>query len=91
MEDTITLLRDSILFEREELANDILAELNIDSIEYSLFNKLIERITIYDRKQYKKIHAFELQKVHDQVNLGRLQNETKNPNQISIYDQINNI
>lgn len=88
MDETIQLLRGAILLEREELANDILAELNIDSIEYDVFDRLLERITQYDKKQYKQIHTFELQKVHDNVNFGRLQYEVHNPNQITIYDEI---
>lgn len=88
-EKTIDLLRGGILLEREELANDLLAELGVDSIDYNVFDKLVERITQYDKKQYKQIHAFELQKVHDSVNFGRLQYELHDPNQITIYDEIN--
>ena len=91
MNETIQLLKGAILLEREELANDILAELNVDSIEYNVFDRLLERITEYDKKQYKQIHTFELQKVHDNVNFGRLQYEIHNPNQITIYDEINQI
>jgi hypothetical protein len=51
MDDTIQLLRGAILLEREELANDILAELNIDAVDYDVFDRLLERITEYDKKQ----------------------------------------
>lgn len=81
MNETIQLLKGAVLLEREELANDIMIELDIDSVDYVVFNRLLEIITKYDKKQYKQIHAFELQKVHDEVNYGRLQYEINDPNQ----------
>ena len=88
-EETIKLLKDAVLFEREELANDILAEAGHDSINNDVFNKILQLITMYDKKQYKQIHAFELQKVHDEVIYGRLQYEYVDPKQITIFDEIN--
>ena len=90
-DETLKLLKDAILYEREELANDILAEAGHNSINNNVFNKIIQLITTYDKKQYKQIHAFKLQKVHDEVNYGRLQYEVINPKQITIFDEINKI
>ena len=73
MNEQLEILKEAINSNREGLILELFSSIEFEGMdEQEFFKECLLVLQEYEKKQYKLLHAFELQKVHDDVFYGGL-------------------